>query len=161
MQPLKRINFLSATVEDIPVLLEMMAEFNAEAAYSFNKTMTAVNLQTFILEPQLGSLLTIRAGRTTIGYLVLAFGFSFEYGGRDAFIDELFVRKEYRKQGIGRLALEFAEQWAKELQVKAIHLEVERNNTAASGLYLKMEFTDNGRILLSRRVNNPARESGN
>lgn len=157
---MKQLEFLRATVSDMPPLLEMMAGFNSEAGYRFSKARTAANLQTFILDPGLGALWTIRAGGITIGYLVLAFGFSFEYGGRDAFIDELYLKEEFRHQGIGRAALEFAERQAKELQVNVIHLEVEKNNTDAGKLYRNMGYTDQGRNLLSRWVSQAAPEPG-
>jgi len=65
--------------------------------------------------------------------VVLAFGFSFEYKGRDAFIDELFLKEAYRKKGIGGQTMRFVEQQAKELGVHAIHLEVEKSNRTGAG----------------------------
>jgi GNAT superfamily N-acetyltransferase len=43
-----------------------------------------------------------------LGYIVLAFGFSFETGGRNAFIDELYVAPEHRGKGIARRARELS-----------------------------------------------------
>ena len=154
------IGFLRATLRDVREILAMMAGFNSEAGYRFNKARTPANLQTFILDPGLGALWTIRSGGITIGYLVLAFGFSFEYGGRDAFIDELYLKEEFRQQGIGRAALEFAERQAKELQVNVIHLEMEKSNKNAGKLYRNMGYTDQDRNLLSRWVSQAAPEPG-
>ena len=42
-----------------------------------------------------------------VGYLVLTLGYSLEYGGRDAFIDEVYIRSSYRGRGIGTAALTF------------------------------------------------------
>jgi len=149
---MQQLVFLRATLSDIPELLAMMGEFNAGADYPFNPELAAANLQAFILDLRLGALWTIQAGTVTIGYLILAFGFSFEHGGRDAFIDELFLKKEFRQVGLGKQTLEFVERQAKVLNVNVIHLEVERSNTDAAKLYRNKGFTDNGRILLSKRV---------
>ena len=52
-------------------------------------------------------LLRAKAEGPIIGYVLLTLGFSIEYGGRDAFIDELYVMSDARSQGIGAAALEF------------------------------------------------------
>jgi GNAT superfamily N-acetyltransferase len=39
------------------------------------------------------------------GYAVLIIRHSMEYGGPDAFIDDLYVRPAHRRQGLGREAL--------------------------------------------------------
>lgn len=48
-----------------------------------------------------------------IGYLVLALGYSLEFGGRDAFIDEFFIMEEYRGKGIGKAVLAHTQRIAK------------------------------------------------
>lgn len=80
------------------------------------------------------------------------FGFSFEYGGRDAFIDELYLDKAYRGKGHGKAVLEQAAIEAKELGVKAIHLEVERHNASGRKLYTKSGFETSDRELMSKRL---------
>jgi diamine N-acetyltransferase len=85
-----------------------------------------------------------------VGYVVLTVSFSFEYRGYDAFIDELYIAKEYRGQGIGRLAMEFVERAAAELGVNAIHLEVSHGNDPAIGLYRRVGYADNRRYLMTK-----------
>jgi len=80
-----------------------------------------------------------RAYQVCIGYVVLSFDFSLEYGGKNAWIDELFVRPEFRGHGIGSRTLDFAAQTARELAAKVLHLEVNRDNPA-----------QRARIILSR-----------
>jgi GNAT superfamily N-acetyltransferase len=63
-----------------------------------------------------------------VGYVVLTFGFSLEYGGIDAFVDELFVKPEFRGQGFASLALEFLTLECQKLNVVALHLEVDATN---------------------------------
>ncbi len=43
------------------------------------------------------------------GYMIIGNAFSVEFGGKTAFIDELYIIDSYRGKGIGRKALEFAE----------------------------------------------------
>jgi GNAT superfamily N-acetyltransferase len=82
--------------------------------------------------------------------VVLTFGFSFEYGGRDAFIDELYLEAAHRGKGIGGLTIDFVSEQAKVLGVKALHLEVERHNDWGNRLYRKKGFGGNERHLLTK-----------
>ncbi len=97
-------------------------------------------------------LLRAEAQGPVIGYLVLTLGFSIEYGGRDGFIDEIYVAPEARGQGLGRAALEFAEAQARNLGVLALHLEVNHGNKKAQDLYQAEGFFPSGRLLMSKRL---------
>jgi len=59
-----------------------------------------------------------------VGYIVLCFGYSLEYLGRNAFVDEFYLIELHRGRGWGRKALEFACRQARLHHVRAIHLEV-------------------------------------
>lgn len=94
------------------------------------------------------------------GYAVIAFGFSLEFGGRDAFLDELFIHKAYRGQGIGSAALSAVCAWGRHEGLCALHLEVERDNTAAKALYTRTGFEDRSHYnLMSLHIAN-VRETG-
>lgn len=104
----------------------------------------------FLEEPRHGRLWIFQIDRRIVGYMVLAFVFSFEYGGRNAFVDELYVVPQYRGRGIGSRALQFAESVAREEQLVALHLEVSRSNPSAHKLYLRAGFADHDRYLLTK-----------
>ncbi len=72
--------------------------------------------------------------------------------GRDAFIDELYLIPSHRGQGIGTQAMQFAIAACRNLEVHALHLEVERHNTAAQRLYRQAGFEGHDRYLLTRRI---------
>ena len=145
-------NLELARQEDIPLILGMMQRFYAIDSYPFNYETANSNLRTFISNEQLGRLWIIFFENTPIGYLALTFGFSFEYGGRDAFIDELFIEENFRNQGIGSEVMRLVEQQASSLGVKAIHLEVERSNVKGNRIYLKQGYTSNDRTLLTKSI---------
>jgi ribosomal protein S18 acetylase RimI-like enzyme len=145
-------NLKLARQDDISLLLGMMERFYAIDNYPFNRETASSNLRTFIDNDQLGRLWVIHFDNTPIGYLALTFGFSFEYGGRDAFIDELFIEENFRNLGIGSEAMHLVEQEAVLLDVKAIHLEVEKNNATGNRIYLKQGYTSNDRTLLTKSI---------
>ncbi len=85
-----------------------------------------------------------------VGYLAVTFGFSLEYRGRAAFIDELFIRESSRGQGLGREALNLAERYCGDEKVKALHLEVEHHREAALELYRRAGDEDHDRRLMTK-----------
>ena len=94
----------------------------------------------------LGSVYLIRSGEDVAGYVVLTFGFSLEFYGRDALVDELYLREEFRGKGLGRTALQFVEGVCREEGIKALHLEVDRVNTRAQGVYRAAGYRDHDAI---------------
>lgn len=146
------ISLLPAERAVIPHLLEMMQEFTAIDGYPFDRGLREELLHVFLADPALGRIWMIRTQDHVAGYLVLTFGFSFEYKGRDAFIDELYLREGYRNQGIGSEALQLVRQEATRLGVHAIHLEVEKHNTRGHQVYLRQGYTGNNRALLTLKI---------
>ena len=86
------------------------------------------------------------------GYIVLTIGYSLERGGRDAFIDELFVRAERRGCGLGAQAVAIAEAGARRRGVRAVHLEVDHTNERARRLYERVGFSLRQRYQLMTKV---------
>lgn len=89
----------------------------------------------------LGCIWLIRSAGATAGYLALCFGYSIEFQGRDAFIDELYLVPAARGQGIGSAALGLVRVEAAARGIVALHLEVARDNDRARRLYQKWGFT--------------------
>lgn len=142
----------TAELKDIPEILTMMEEFYAIDQYPFDAEITRSNLNDFINNSDLGRFFLIRYESETAGYIVLTFGYSFEYQGRDAFIDEFFLKYAFRGRGIGTKTLKLIEQESAKLGVKAIHLEVESRNTKANQLYIRQGFSGNNRSLLTKKI---------
>ena len=85
------------------------------------------------------------------GYIALCLGYSVEFAGREAFIDELYLHEQYRGRGIGRLAIEEVVRHAASLGVRAIHLEVAQGNETAQRFYSAMGFAPRSRYFLMTR----------
>lgn len=146
------IAFTNYTDKDKTEVLEMMAAFNKTEDYTFDSVGREKNLLEFTSNESLGRLYVIKLQQQTIGYLVLAFGFSFEYKGRDAFIDEFYIKPAYRNKGIGGLTLEFITSESKKLGIQALHLEVESHNIHANKLYLNKGYRSNNRKLMTKKL---------
>lgn len=106
--------------------------------------------------PELGYVWLVRADGTSVGYVVLTLCYSLEYGGRSAYVDDLFIRAPYRGRGLGRSALEHVRRACEALEIRAVHLEVDRADSAAQALYRGFGFVETDRQLLTLALASPA-----
>lgn len=139
-----------ATIADLNLLLIMMQELYEYDRLTFHRDAAQQALQRLLQNSSLGRIWLIKQRDEVIGYVVVTLGYSLEYQGRDAFVDELYVRPTYRRQGVGSQTLQFAEEMCRALDVKALHLEVERENKGAQQFYRKMGYGDHDRFLLTK-----------
>lgn len=145
-------SFRVADGADAGALLAMMRGLYAHERIDFDEPAARGALAELLEDDSRGVAHLILLDGEVAGYLVLTFGFSLEFGGRDAFVDELFVREEFRGRGAGKAALRLAEEVCRARGVRALHLEVERANEDAQGLYRRAGFVDHDRYLLTRRL---------
>jgi len=146
------IQFRLANFADINTLVEFMRQFYSIDQYPLDEQVARTALEKIVGDPSLGRVWLINHEHEAIGYIAVTFGYSLEYHGRDAFIDELFVTASYRNQGIGTKAIQFVLEVCPELGIHALHLEVERTNTAGQALYRKFGFEDHDRFLMTRWI---------
>jgi ribosomal protein S18 acetylase RimI-like enzyme len=137
---------------DLEGLLPRLARFYATQDIAFEPEVARRALGELLARPELGLAYHIESGGETVGYAVLCFGWSLEWGGRDAFVDELYLEPAARGRGLGRAALRALVEAARAAGVLALHLEVDPGNAAGQALYRSEGFAAHGRHLLTRRL---------
>lgn len=142
--------FKAAQPSDIDILLTLMQEFYQVEHLEFDVAIARNALTDLLNNESLGAIWLIQDQGEAIGYIVLTFGYSLEFAGRDAFIDELYVRANYQGQGIGTKTIEFVEEVCRSRCIHTLHLEVDRKNTKAQRFYDRVGFKNQGRYLLSK-----------
>ena len=143
--------FRLATPVDAELLLDFMREYYAFDGHHYDRERASSALLALLETPSFGLAWLVLDSGKPVGYIVLCFGFSLEYLGRDAFIDEFYLIESHRGRGWGRKTLEFVVEQARQHDVRAIHLEVVRRNAAALEFYRKFGFEDHGHHLMSLR----------
>jgi ribosomal protein S18 acetylase RimI-like enzyme len=144
--------FRQAGLDDLEALLALVRDFTATQDYPFDEPASRRALRELLGAPALGRAWLLDLDGAAVGYVVLAFGFSIEHAGRDAFIDEIYVQPLHRGHGLGRAAIVFALEQAAREGIRSVHLEVDPGNPAAERLYRSLGFTGHGRHLLTRRL---------
>jgi ribosomal protein S18 acetylase RimI-like enzyme len=140
----------AAGADDVDTVHALAKQFYAHFNYVFTPRHREL-IKGFIATPYLGSLWLIESNQSVVGYAALTYGFSFEFGGRDAFVDELFVLDTCRGKGVGAAALQQLQSMATSLGLIAIHLQTESYNQRAKRLYESVGFNDLGRATLTWR----------
>ncbi len=144
--------FRLAVESDAGILLPFMRAYYEFDGHGFDEGKAKTALIRLLRDSSLGRAWLILDGQTAAGYIVICFGYSLEWLGRDAFIDELYLREEYRGRGWGRKAVEFAEEAARALEVTTLHLEVVEQNTGALEVYRKLGFKEHASRFLSKWI---------
>ena len=148
MDPVFRI----AGPNDVETLLPFVREFWVIERLAFVEPAVRRALAGILANAELGRVVAIELESQPIGYYVLTLGYSLEYLGRDAFVDELYVREAHRGIGIGDRAIELAVEECRRLGVRALHLEVDHVNPRARALYERVGFAAHERALMTRQI---------
>ncbi len=139
-----------ATADDIVTVADFVRDFYALDDTPYDRDNVVRVLSDIVGDATLGRVWLIMVDGDPAGYLVLTFGYSLEYRGRDCFIDELFIVQRHRGGGVGTAVIGLVADAAQSLRVHAIHLEVDRENYHAQALYRKTGFGGPERFLLTR-----------
>lgn len=142
--------FQAATAGHIDGILGLMGEYYLADGYSFDEAAARNALEELIGNPELGELWVAFEEDQVVAYVAVTFGFSLEYRGRDAFVDELVVAPSHQGQGLGTKALAVAQAVCRNAGVRALHLEVERGKDGARRLYENSGFVEHSRYLLTK-----------
>lgn len=146
------LEFREAIPGDEAVLLPMMRALAKQdpEVIPFNEASARSAFHQLLSFPAFGRIWLLYNGSDLIGYIILTVGFSFEFRGHDAFIDELYIVPARRRRGFGRQAMAFVEREARAMGVNAIHLEVDPGNDSALELYRRTGYVDHDRFLMTK-----------
>ncbi len=148
-----------ATPNDVPQLVALMEESYAESSFPLNRQRATEAFANLLADDRLGQVWLIQSGDQAIGYVVLTLCYSMEYGGRSAFVDDLFVRPSFRNAGLAAAALAEVKAVCAGRGIRAIHVETGGENGAAHAVYRRAGFTETDRQLLALKLASPTHEN--
>jgi ribosomal protein S18 acetylase RimI-like enzyme len=144
--------FKPLALSDVETIVTLMQEFYAIDNYPIAIDVSRALFQEFISNENLGKSWLILSDNEIVGYIILTFVFSFEYQGKIAFLDELYLTEKARGKGIGSKAIAFIQSESHKLSLKLIYLEVEQHNEKAQKLYLAHDFELHNRKLMKYKI---------
>lgn len=137
-----------AKPDHLDKLIALVTAFHAEAGIEMEDEARESGLAPLLDGIPHGAAYLIGPPRAPIGYIVITFGWSVEFGGLDAIIDELYIRPGVRGRGIASEALIALPRALAGGGLRAIHLEVDRDNAAAVKLYRRAGFRERDRYMV-------------
>ena len=129
-----------ARPEDAVQLLPMVAAFHEEEGLATTEEHREAALAPLLEGSPLGCVYIVGPRNAPIGYAVVSFGWSIEFGGIDGFVDEFFVRKGVRGRGVGSEVLAALLPKLEAAGVRALHLEVDAKSARLQRLYARAGF---------------------
>ncbi len=136
---------------DLDRVMALVTAFHAEEGLDGTDEARRAALQPLLDGIPHGCVYLIGPARAPLGYVVITFGWSVEFGGMDAFVDEIFIRPAVRGRGIATEVLIALPKALAQAGVRALHLEVDRENEIAQRLYARAGFRSRGRYMLMSR----------
>lgn len=134
-----------AVPADLDALLALCEEYCIVDAHTFDSTAYRAALEPLLADDNHGFVLV-----APDGYAVVTWGWSLESGGRDALLDEVFVRD--RGRGTGRRLLDEAVDRARAGGASRMFLETERVNERARRFYAGAGFVTEDSVWMSRTL---------
>lgn len=140
-----------AKPDDIDRLLPLVTAFQTEEGIAQSAEAQRAAILPLLEGSPHGAIYIAGPVRAPIGYVAVSFGWSLEFGGLDGFVDEIYIRPGVRGRGIGTELLLAIPKALAGAGLKALHLEVHRDNERARKLYEKLHFQDRSQYLLMTR----------
>lgn len=143
-----------ATPADLPVLLPRTRALNAHEGIAISDELLESALGKLLADTSLGGAWVVYDtgdDGAAIGYAIVTFGYDLEFGGRDAYLTELWIDEAARGHGAGSRVLALLPDELRARGVRALHLQVRPDNPAVR-LYARAGFHTVPRAIMSRRL---------
>ncbi|WP_332634537.1 GNAT family N-acetyltransferase [Halalkalibacter flavus] len=107
---------------------------------AYDQLMKTINLA--LKEDSQAHIFIAERENTIVGAAFLNIALSIDKGGHYIWLNDLYVHKEHRNQGIAKKLLLKVIYWAEQKEIKGIELETGINNEATKALYNSLGFYD-------------------
>jgi GNAT superfamily N-acetyltransferase len=135
--------------DDGETLARLAHDFHTEDGHPIGEAAVSALLAMLAPDNAHGRVLIVEQAGAVIGYAALCFGYSVEYGGRDAFVDDIYVVPSARGRGHGARLYAALEGEAALRGCRALHLELMTGNRMEEW-YRSLGYSGRSRLLTKR-----------
>jgi len=140
-----------ATLADVPALLPRSRALQDHEGIEISDEALDSAMRVMLADSSLGCVFVIKDGGRDVGYAFIAYSFDLEFGGREAWLTELFIDDAVRGRGAGAFALAAIESELRARGVHAYHLQVREENPALR-LYERAGMNRVPRLIMSKKL---------
>ncbi|ATF09914.1 GNAT family N-acetyltransferase [Candidatus Enterovibrio altilux] len=138
------VSLLLHSIDSMSRLLDLSKEMHDYEALSFDVEHVTSAFTFLLSHPAQGEVFLIKLESEDIceiiGFIVVCYSFSIEFGGHIAVIDQIYLSQDWRRQGIGSHVLPNLEDHAVKQGCHAITLEVNIGNSGAREFYEQFNY---------------------
>ena len=135
---------------DEPLLLRLADAFHREDGHPLAESGPAA-IRALLAGSPLGEVFLVEEAGEALGYFVLCYTMSVEFGGIVVILDDLYLRPGFRGRGVGRRVIEWVERRAAGKGAVQVFLEVESANERAFRFYRRHGWEKRDRHMMSKR----------
>ncbi|MCH2077385.1 MAG: GNAT family N-acetyltransferase [Rhodobacteraceae bacterium] len=147
-----RTSIHKAGTEDIDRLVPMIMAFHEEEGLDTDEAHIRRAITPLLAGSPHGEIFLAGPRMAPAGYALLCYGWSIEYGGLDAYLDEFYLRAAVRGRGMGGDVLQAVSEYLAKKGAKALALEVDFENEVAIRTYERSGFEKRARYGLMVRT---------
>ncbi|MFW6305775.1 MAG: GNAT family N-acetyltransferase [Bacillota bacterium] len=147
------IRIRKANKKDIPELIYLLQIlFTIEEDFNFDISKHKKGLKLMLSDKNRCCILVAEYQEKVVGMCTSQLLCSTAEGGLIALIEDMVIKKEYRRQGMGKLLLTAIEKWSLDKNAKRIQLLADRNNVPALEFYKKVNWDLTQLICLHKKI---------
>jgi GNAT superfamily N-acetyltransferase len=144
-----------ASLEDVPQLVTMMAEFYSDSPYTLNPRRAKDAFTILLSDERLGNVWFIQSKGKDVGYVVVTFCHSMTFGGQVAIVDDFFIQAAFRGIGLGKAALQEVRSYCRTHGIRALFVETGQDNAPALAVYQATGFVATDHVHLTLGLAEP------
>jgi ribosomal protein S18 acetylase RimI-like enzyme len=148
--PAMAFRLRAATLDDLSLVLPRTRALNDHEGIEIGDAPLEAALRKLLADPSLGGVWLVE-DTSVVGYAIVTFSYDLEFGGRDAYLTELWIDDEARGRGAGASVLALLDPELRAHGVHALHLQVRPDNPAMR-LYERSGFVRSPRAIMTRRI---------
>ena len=153
MHKIEELDFRVATLEDIPVLCELLWElFSQEVEFTPKKKSQEKALKKIIEDENIGDIFVAVKAEKIVAMVNILYTISTALGEKVAILEDMVVFKEFRNQKIGSSLIEFTLDYLKKNSFKRVTLLTDSDNLNAHNFYKKHQFTKSSMIVFRKSL---------
>lgn len=137
---------------DASAWLPLVATFCTGEHIAFEPAQRQRMLTELCGNTDVGELLVVEHENTLVGFALIGYGYSAEFDGRFALLDELFVDARMRGQGLASRLIEAARERCRARRIRFLRLEITDGNERAARVYEREGFRLQPRRLMTLDV---------
>lgn len=146
-------NITLGKTEDIDRVLSLMERYHEERGIASDDSSRRRAVMPLLDGSPHGAVWLIGPTRAPLGYVLVTFGWSVEFGGTEGWVDEAYIRPSVRKRGIGTEVLHAIAVSLTAGGVRALHARLAHDDQEAQKFCKRVGFEPrNGILVMTDRL---------